>query len=254
MEMVTHGGMLLAATPRAPSERLLGVDLMMILTKQDLVGYLCMGLLITFSICSWGVMLLKFTQISAATRQTKAFIEQCVAGVSSLDEAYKNAGNYPDSPVSQLLREAYLELEMENWYREGYGKTVTDRLEVARAGIERVLERTITMEIDHLESYLIFLATTSNACPFIGLFGTVWGVMASFQAIARMGTASMASLAPGLSTALIATIGGLAAALPASVMYNYLTNKVRILTSRMDSFALELSNIIQKQLAKTANS
>ena len=139
---------------------------------------------------------------------------------------------------------------MENWYSTGYDSIPGGRLEVARVGIERVLERTISTEIDHLESYLIFLASTSNVCPFIGLFGTVWGIMAAFQSLGFQGSVEITALAPGLSTALVTTVGGLFAAIPASVMYNYLANKVRILTSRMDSFALELTNIIQKQLAK----
>jgi len=240
----------MAAAASRPPGGVLGVDVVDLIVKADLVGQLCLVAILFFSIVSWAIILLKFTHITLASRQTKAFIEQCVAGVSSLEEAYKNAANYPDSPVSQLLREAYLELEMENWYTEGYEGTPGGRLELARLGIERVLERTIATEIDHLESYLIFLATTSNVCPFIGLFGTVWGIMAAFQSLGALGSASFASLAPGLSTALVATVGGLVAAIPASVMYNYLTNKIRILTSRMDSFALELTNIIQKQLAK----
>src|SRR5690606_37895812 len=111
-------------------------------------------------------------------------------------------------------------------------------------------ERTIATEIVNMEGYLPFLATTANVCPVIGLFGTVWGIMAAFQALGMHGAGDIASLAPVLSTALITTVDGLLAAIPASVAYNYLTSKVKMLTSRMDSFALELSNVIQKQMAK----
>jgi len=239
-----------AALPPSGGKKLLTVDFIDMCRKSDLIGWACLGALFFFSVVSWAVILLKFIHISLAARQTKGFIEQCVAGASTLEEAYKSAAKYPDSPVSQLLREAYLELEMENWYKDGYDHIPGGRLELARVGIERVLERTITTEIDHLESYLIFLATTSNVCPFIGLFGTVWGIMAAFQGLGEAGSAVLASLAPGIATALTTTVGGLFAAIPASVMYNYLTNKIRFLTSRMDSFALELTNIIQKQIAK----
>jgi len=240
----------LAPISASGSSRLLAVDFFDMVNQSDMVGWLCLGILLVFSIVSWAIIILKYIHITMASRQTKQFVEHCVAGASSLEDAYKKAGDYPDSPVSQLLREAYLELDVEDWYRSGYESMHGGRTELGRLGIERVIERTITTEIDHLESYLVFLATTSNVCPFIGLFGTIWGIMAAFQSIGIQSTASMSSLMPGLSTALVTTAAGLLAAIPASVMYNYLTNKVRILTGRMDSFALELSNIIQKQLAK----
>ena len=122
---------------------------------------------------------------------------------------------------------------------------------VAKVSIERVLERTITEEIRHLESYLIFLATTSNVAPFIGLFGTVWGVLGAFQALSRTGSAALSSLAPGMATALTATIAGLFAAIPASVFYNYFTNKIAIMITDMDSFSLQLANILQKRILTT---
>jgi biopolymer transport protein TolQ len=93
------------------------------------------------------------------------------------------------------------------------------------------------------------LATTSSVCPFIGLFGTVWGIMGSFQSLASSG-GTLASLGPGLSTAMLTIIGGLVCAIPATVMFNYLTHQVRQLTAQMDSFSLELGNIIQKQIIK----
>lgn len=229
---------------------LLGVDLIDMMMQSDLVGWFCTISILLFSVASWAVIILKFVHITIATRQTKAFIEEGMAGATNLEEAYKSAADYPDSPVAQLMREAYLELETENWYSEGYEADPAGRIEMARLGIERVLERTISTELDHLEAYLPFLATTSAVAPFLGLFGTVWGIMAAFQALGTHGAGNIASLAPGLSTALITTIAGLFAAIPASVMYNYLVSKVKLLTSRMDSFALELSNVIQKQMAR----
>lgn len=248
----THPGvMMAAAVSKSKTSSVMSVDIIEKISQSDLVGWLCLGSLAVLSVISWGVILLKWVHIASATRQTRDFIEQCVAGASSLEEAYKSAGDYPDSPVSQLLREAYLELEMENWFRIEGREDHAGRLELARYGIERVLERTIATEIDHLESYLIFLATTSNVAPFIGLFGTVWGVLVAFNALATQGSAGgLTTLSGGIATALISTIGGLVVAIPSSVLYNYLSNKVKMLTSRMDSFALELTNIIQKQIAR----
>jgi len=228
----------------------LGVDIFGMIASSDLVGKACLVLLGGFSIFTWIIIIYKFLHIHAASRQTSAFIRDCMAGSGDLEDAYRNTAAYPDSPLAQILREGYLELEIEDWYKLGYELTSDQRVEVAKAGVERILERTISNEISHLESYLIFLAVASNACPFIGLFGTVWGIMSTFQNLGVGGSAALSTLAPGIATALITTVAGLAVAIPASVMYNYFTSRVQVLISRMDSFSLELSNIIQKQLLK----
>ena len=228
----------------------LGVDIIDAIKTSDPVGQLCILVCAFFSIASWGIIFYKLYHIHQAHKQTQLFQEAMISGGGNLEEAFKQAADYPDSPLAQILRETYLELQIENWYREGYNLDVEGRVNVAKVELERVMERTIAQEIMYLESYLTFLATTSNVCPFIGLFGTVWGVMGAFQSLAHQGTAAIQSLAPGLSTALSATIAGLVAAIPASVCYNYLTNKIQILVTRMDSFALELSNIIQKLIFK----
>lgn len=230
----------------------IGVDIFAMIRTSDLMGKLALILLAGFSIASWAVIIYKFLHIRQATSQTDEFVRICNSSSGQLDEAFKIAADFPDSPLAQILREGYLELEIENWYREGYQLDSAGRVDMAKIGIERIFNRTISNEITHLESKLIFLATTTNVCPFIGLFGTVWGIMVAFQEFGLGGTVSLSQLAPGLSTALLTTVGGLFCAIPASLMYNNLTNKVRILTARMDSFALELSNIIQKQILKQA--
>lgn len=217
--------------------------------RADLVGKLCLMVLLIFSIASWTIIIYKFLHIQTASNQTNHFVKECMSG-GSLEVAYRNAAAYPDSPLAQILRESYLELEIEDWYKVGYNLTEEQRIDVAKAGIDRVLERTISGEIAHLENNLVFLALTSNVSPFIGLFGTVWGIMVTFYGLNTEGAAALSALAPGIATALITTVAGLAAAIPASVMYNYFTSRVKVLTSRMDAFALELSNIIQKQLLK----
>ena len=228
----------------------LGIDIFKMIGAADVIGKFCLFILALFSIFSWMVGIYKFLHIRQASIQTDAFIRVCNTGSGRLDEAFKIAADFPDSPLSQILREGYLELEIENWYREGYHLDSAGRVDLAKIGIERVFERTITNEITHLESKLIFLATTTNVCPFIGLFGTVWGIMGAFQALGESGSADISSLAPGLSTALTTTVGGLFCAIPASIMYNMLTQQVRVLTSQMDAFSLELSNIVQKQILK----
>lgn len=227
------------------------VNLFQAIRDTDLMGLLCLVACIILSIVSWAVIFHKTRQLRLATRQSDEFIEHCMNGTGSLDDAYRKAAQYPESPLAQILREAYLEMQMENWYCDPhYG--ADDRLTASRLGLERVMERTISREIRHLESYLIFLATTSNVAPFIGLFGTVWGVLGAFQALSHAGTTALSSLAPGMATALVAVIAGLMAAIPASVFYNYLTNKIAVMVSRMDAFALELLNILQKRMVKFA--
>jgi len=239
------------ATPASSNLRQwLGVDIMQLIRATDLVGKISLVVLVGFSISSWMVIVYKFLHLRQAERQTKAFVALCNQGNGQLEEAYRNSAEYPDSPLAQILREAYLELEIENWYREGYDMEPTMRIDIAKIGIERVLERTISHEISHLESKLIFLATTSNVCPFIGLFGTVWGIMGALQALAATGGNSLQSLLPGLATALVTVAGGLVCAIPASMMYNYFTHQVSTLISRMDAFALELSNVILKEMLK----
>lgn len=237
-------------SPSVGADSWLGVDIGAMIAAADPVGRMCLILLLGISIVTWGVIIYKFLHIHTTSRQTSRFVKECMSGSGNLEDAYRNAAGYPDSPLAQILRESYLELEIEDWYKLGYDLTNEQRVEVAKVGVERVIERTISNEIAHLESYLIMLAVTTNVAPFIGLFGTVWGIMTTFQSMAGEGSAALTALAPGIATALTTTVAGLAAAIPASVMYNYFTARVQLMISRMDSFSLELSNIIQKQLLK----
>jgi biopolymer transport protein TolQ len=115
---------------------------------------------------------------------------------------------------------------------------------------QRAMRRTAGLEIAQLERYLPFLATTASATPFIGLFGTVWGVMSAFQGIGSQGSASLAVVAPGISEALIATAAGLAAAIPAVIAYNYFVNRVKHWATEMDGFSLELLNLMSRPTPK----
>jgi biopolymer transport protein TolQ len=242
---------LAAAAPGGSGERIkrmFGVDVIRVITDSDLMGIFCYIVLAIFSIGSWAEILYKALHIRHATKQTNQFVDTCMSGSGSLDEAYKHAAEYPASPLAQVLRETYLELEVENWYRDAGRLGISNRLELAKVGVERILERTTSNEIRHLESYLIFLATSSAVAPFIGLFGTVWGILGGFQTLAIYGTANFQILAPSIATALGATVMGLIVAIPTVVFYNYFANKIQALVTRMDSFALEISNVIQKRI------
>jgi biopolymer transport protein TolQ len=228
-----------------------GVDLLKLLRQADMLGKISLVILAGFSIASWTVIVYKFLHLRQAVRQTDQFVDLCNQGSGELEEAFRISSSFPDSPLAQILREGYLELEIENWYRgEGYDLSSEARLELAKVSMERIFERTISNEISHLESKIPFLATTTSVCPFIGLFGTVWGIMGAFQTVGNQATVALSQLAPGISTALLCTVGGLFCAIPATVMYNFLALRVRVMISRMDSFSLELSNVIQKQVMK----
>jgi len=226
------------------------VDLISAVKGSDLMGWFCLTVTAIFSIISWGIIGYKFLHVRLATMQTNRFVEKCMAGKGDLGQAFQLTSRYPDSPLAQILREAYLEVEMENYYQDIKGLSLDGRIEAAKISLERVMEQTSSNEIRHLEGWLGFLATTANVCPLIGLFGTVWGILGSFQAVAREGSAAISSLAPGVSTALMTTVAGLIAAIPSVIFYNYLLSKVQHLVKRMDSFSMEVSNIIQKQIIK----
>jgi biopolymer transport protein TolQ len=118
--------------------------------------------------------------------------------------------------------------------------------------MERALRSAVNGEVQRLEKFLSLLATTGNAAPFIGLFGTVWGIMVAFQGIGLKGSATLAVVAPGISEALIATAAGLAAAIPAVVAFNHFSNKVRGLETEMTNFANDLLNIVKRDLVRRA--
>jgi biopolymer transport protein TolQ len=155
------------------------------------------------------------------------------------------------SPVAHLFRAGYAELKritkLESLPRSNPGNMVLQPLMI---NLERALKKTALDESNRLERALSFLATTGNACPFIGLFGTVWGIMESFRGIGLRGSASLAVVAPGISEALIATAAGLAAAIPAVVAFNYFSQKAVLLKVEMDSFSSDFLSLVERQFFK----
>ncbi len=197
--------------------------------------------LVAASVVSWAIIFTKAKLIKNARHENHAFLE-LFWNSKALDEVHQNIDNYPYSPIAHVFSAGFKELRKlpaQDRTREG-GPEVTN--------IERALNRAHALEIDELEKYVDWLASTASAAPFIGLFGTVWGIMNSFQNIGATGSASLAVVAPGISEALIATAIGLAAAIPAAVAYNYLVNKMRRLSLDMEGFSQEFLNMIQRSL------
>jgi biopolymer transport protein TolQ len=222
------------------------VDLVQAVRTSDLMGLLCLLVLLGFSVLSWAVILQKSVQFRRAFAQTRRFARKCEASKGDLYSAVNYARQYPASPLATLLQEAYVEMELEGWFRDLPEHTEEQRARRVRENLEKVLSRSIESEMRHLENNLAFLSTTANVCPFIGLLGTVWGVLSAFQTVGNTGSATIQAIAPGVSTALITTVAGLLAAIPAVVAYNILASRVQNLGSRMESFANELTSILEK--------
>jgi len=195
-------------------------------------------ILLFFSIVSWTIIFFKWRQLSVAEREGMKFLQ-----VAKDSDSFKRlAAMYaedPDSPFYKLLIASYKEVtirEKEN------AKLGPDTL----PAVESVLKVAMSEETERLEKRLAFLATTANTAPFIGLFGTVWGIMDSFREIGVRGTTSLAVVAPGISEALITTALGLATAIPAVLAYNYLINRLRGVSVKMESASHCIINLISR--------
>ena len=195
-------------------------------------------ILLFFSLTSWTIILFKWKQLSSVERDGVKFLK-----IAKESESFKRlttlyAGN-PDSPFYKLVVTSYKELTG----RQKEGAVPGPQ---AVPAVEGVLRMTVSEETERLESRLSFLATTANTAPFIGLFGTVWGIMDSFREIGLRGTTSLAVVAPGISEALITTALGLATAIPAVLAYNYLVNRLRGVSTKMEHASACIVNLISR--------
>ncbi len=212
-------------------------------------GFVVGGVLVVLLICSvicWAVIFYKYGVIRRATRESREFMD-IFWDSTSFRAVQDQIGHLANSPLAEVFRAGYLEWKRGN--EADTGDAEADAGDVAiRMGsaesVERSLRRASDTEAARLDRLLIFLATVASAAPFIGLFGTVWGIMESFRQIGATGTANLAVVAPGISEALIATATGLAAAIPAVVAYNFFRNSITILSTEMESFITEFLNII----------
>lgn len=199
--------------------------------------------LVYFSVVSWAIIFLKFKTIHKAKKDSDAFLE-FFWSKKRFDLIQQNLKNFSHSPLTVLFRDGYHELVRNQKQQESDDTNFGIELRGAD-NVARALRRATTQEIQRLEKFLTFLATTGSTAPFIGLFGTVWGIMDSFRSIGQTGSASLAVVAPGISEALVATAIGLVAAIPAVVAYNHFVNKVNVLTGEMDNFSQEFLNIVE---------
>lgn len=221
---------------------------MAIITGAGIVVKLVLLLLLSFSIVSWGIILFKFFQVQRAKNESERFMDFFWKS-KRFDAIASQVDRFANSPLTVLFNEGYSELKK---VVESDSKSDGSALSTDLGGVEnvsRALRRATNSEITRLEKYLTFLATTGSTSPFIGLFGTVWGIMTAFEGIGKTGSASLAVVAPGIAEALIATAIGLVAAIPAVMAYNHFQHKIRVLINEMDSFTTEFLNIVQRNIA-----
>ena len=204
-------------------------------------------LLIGFSIGSWGIILHKFVQISRARNESERFI--AIFWESKNLGAIHSAGvGLKHSPIAQVFRAGYQELlQLTRAKRQAVGAEAGFSTDLGGVdNVTRAMKRQENVELTKLEGGITFLATTGSTCPFIGLFGTVWGIMTAFLGLSAAHTSNIQAVAPGIAEALITTAVGLVAAIPAQMFYNFLTTRVRVLATEIDNFISEFLNIAER--------
>jgi biopolymer transport protein TolQ len=237
-----------------------GGDVFELVLRAGPMGKLVLLILLGFSVASWAIILHKWRRMRRVKRETHMFRE-IFAESDNLAVVYAATKQYYASPLAHMFAAGYAELrahlpgKMAARRRNGLAEELqeetvneSEAFDVER--FQRMLSLIASEETLRLERLLPFLATTASATPFIGLFGTVWGVMNAFQGIGLRGSATLATVAPGISEALIATAAGLAAAIPAVIAYNHFVSQIRVMATEMENFASEFASYAERDLVK----
>jgi biopolymer transport protein TolQ len=221
-----------------------GSLLSMILDAGVVVQFVLL-LLFIFSVVSWAIIFLKYRYYQKIKKENEAF-DADYSRSSKLSDVLPAAKKYSFSTTAEVFRVGYAELT-KIIKASSEPSPGSDEINLSSMdNLERSMNKACNTEMTKLESALGFLATTGSASPFIGLFGTVWGIMDTFKGIGARGSATLAVVAPGISEALIATAAGLAAAIPAVIFYNYFLNESKNMVQEMENFASEFLNIVER--------
>ncbi len=211
--------------------------------NADFVVQLVMLSLIAASVWCWTIIFSKFMRLRTLQSSAEKFEESFWSG-GSLDSLYDRVGTRPTDPLASVFAAA-----MKEWRRSLKGKPATREAKaMLQQRVERIMHITVDREMDQLERHLPFLASVGSTAPFVGLFGTVWGIMHSFQGIADSQSTNLAVVAPGIAEALFATAIGLVAAIPAVLAYNKISTELGRYGTRLESFSSEFAAIISRQL------
>jgi biopolymer transport protein TolQ len=224
-------------------------DLMRLVIEASTIVQAVIVILFFFILACAFIIVYKYIQIRRAQKQTMRFLEVFWKS-KRLDEIYQTADDMKQSPMSQLFKAGYIELSKLKGAKKDES-LASDETHVGDIeNVERALRRASSTEITHLESMVPFLATTGSTAPFVGLFGTVIGIMIAFMQISATGAAGMDVVSQGISEALIATAIGLMAAIPAVIAYNYFLRRIRVLSSEMENFSSDFLNIVKRHFLK----
>jgi biopolymer transport protein TolQ len=210
-----------------------------LVSSAGFMGKIVLLLLLGISVFCWAIIFAKARSLKTARAENGKFLGFFWQS-KSMDEIFQKIDQYARSPVAAVFRSGMKELRK----LPNSSDPVTAGLEVEN--VSRSLSRAANEEISILEKHVTWLATTASAAPFIGLFGTVWGIMTSFQRIGASGAANLAVVAPGISEALIATAAGIGAAIPAAVFYNYFLNQIKRVALDIDGFNQDFLNIVRR--------
>jgi len=209
-----------------------GLDVWALVMNSGPMAKLVLVILLGFSVASWGIIAERWRAFGRAQRESDAFLERFKkgGGLAAIQDATQTLNA---SPLAHLYRAAFREISLNPPPAEGADPATVSAL-------DRVLRKNASVQVTTLEKSLGFLATTAGATPFIGLFGTVWGIMNAFHGIGVTGTASLQAYAPGIAEALVATAAGLAAAIPALIGYNHFMRQLRLFEAGMDEFSADM--------------
>ena len=230
----------------------LGGSVIALVARSGALSRAVLLILILSSIASWGIVLHKLWQYRLAKNHTVQF-RNVFRRSSKFSEVQSACESLSRSPLVGVFQTGYAELNAQmrdSRSADSQPKDAAERLTLRSIdALDRALQRAATVEVNKIESRVSFLATTASITPFIGLFGTVWGIMNAFQGIADTGSSSLGVVAPGIAEALIATAAGLFAAIPAVYFYNHLTHRVKLFVSEIDDFSLEFLNIAERHFS-----
>jgi biopolymer transport protein TolQ len=214
--------------------------------QSDIVVKLVILCLLLASIWVWAIIFEKVTGLRRANRDANTFEDRFWSG-GSLDELYDHEGQKPDHPMAAVFGAA-----MGEWRRTARIAGADISHTAVRERVDRAMNVTIQRELERMERWMIFLASVGATAPFIGLFGTVWGIMHSFSAIAAMHNTNLAVVAPGIAEALFATAIGLVAAIPSVLAYNAIGTDLARFAARLEGFGTEFSAILSRQTEERA--
>jgi biopolymer transport protein TolQ len=217
-----------------PSE---GISLLDLLLKSSPIAKLVLLLLLLFSVVSWAIIFAKWRLLQASQKDTDEFLGRFSRNVK-LSDLSVEAEFRKHSPIARVFLAGYEEVMSQ---MEG-----TANRQLSIDAINRVMQSASIDEVTRMEKSLSWLATAANASPFIGLFGTVVGIIIAFQGLSGASGSTIQSVAPGIAEALIATAAGIAAAVPAAIFYNYFLSRIKNLTAALDRFALDMLNLVER--------